>query len=357
MAVNLSAYFQWAVQKCADSNVGYSQTYREQQTIDGITYYDCSSFIWYALQAGGFNLTAPPFTTDAMLPVLQAAGFVPVNINGTWAAGDIVWRTGHCEIVYSGGTAQGVTMGAHTDSVPLADQVSINSTPSTSASYTYLYRYAGGSARQWIRGTHSQYFNTEQMQNNALCMRDWFQANTDWSLPALAGMAANMQGESTLNPDSMENPSLPIGTVNADGIGLVQWTTSPGMSQNPLFDILIYLFGSVGDWGEPEKQCAAIVAEYQYCMGIIHTQDFEAYWRTNSTYPLSFDQWAHSTGDPAYLAMHFEFSYERPLNTHPERGPWGTTWYNYFLNNPYVPPTPGGSRQKMKLWMMLRRWY
>ena len=51
---NINQAYSWAVNTCNASNVGYSQTYRNQQTIGGITYYDCSSFIWYSLIAGGF---------------------------------------------------------------------------------------------------------------------------------------------------------------------------------------------------------------------------------------------------------------------------------------------------------------
>lgn len=359
---SIQAAWQWAIDKCNDPNVGYSQTYRNQQTVDGITYYDCSSFIWYALVAGGFAVSGYPFTTSDMMTTLLQLGFTFVDINGLWVAGDIVWRDGHCEMVYSGSTGYGITMGAHSANVPLADQVSINSNPSYASSYTYLLRYTGGgggTSRVWVRDpTHHGNLTDAEMQNNALCMRDWFIYNTDWSLQALAGMAANMQGESRICPDAMENPSLPIGTVNKDGLGLVQWTTSPGMSTNPLFDILDYLYSSHSDWETPEKQCRSIVAEYEYCTGLIHTTVFEAYWRTNSQYPLTFQQWAHSTQNPGYLAMHFEFSYERPTDTHPEREGWGNTWYQYFLNNPYVPPSPvPGRRKKMPIWMMIRYRY
>ena len=354
---SIQAAWQWAVNTCNNPNVGYSQLHRNQETIDGITYYDCSSFIWYALVAGGFPLSGYPFITGDMGQTLLSIGFVEVPLSGLWVAGDIVWKTGHCEMVYSGSTGYGITMGAHTDSVPLADQVSINSNPSYASSYEKMYRYTGGTQRQWVRDpTHHGNLTDAEMQNNALCMRDWYVANTDWSLQALAGMAANMQGESRICPDAMENPSLPIGTVNQDGIGLVQWTTSPGMSNNPLLDILQYLYGSQSNWEEPEKQCNAIVAEYQYCMGIIHTSTFEAYWRTSSTYPLNFDQWAHSTQNAGYLALHFQYSYERPDSVHPERETWGNQWYQYFLNNPYIPPSPTPTyRRKMPLWMMLRR--
>ena len=48
--------YNWAIGTCNAPNVGYSQAYRNQRTVNGITYYDCSSFIWYALMAGDFQV-------------------------------------------------------------------------------------------------------------------------------------------------------------------------------------------------------------------------------------------------------------------------------------------------------------
>ena len=55
---NIRDAYDWAVHTCEDPNVRYSQTYRDQQTVGNLTYYDCSSFIWYALIAGGFDCVA-----------------------------------------------------------------------------------------------------------------------------------------------------------------------------------------------------------------------------------------------------------------------------------------------------------
>ena len=84
---------------------------------------------------------------------LANLGWYEADINGTWLAGDIVWRPynwlyegsiGHTEMVYSGGSAQGITMGAHSDAsdgYAPADQVSINDFTSTASRYAKLFRY------------------------------------------------------------------------------------------------------------------------------------------------------------------------------------------------------------------------
>ena len=144
---DINVAYQWAINTCNAPNIGYSQAYRNQQTINGITYYDCSSFIWYALIAGGFDCVAAagsswPMTTANEPAVLEALGFTRYDPTTTeWLPGDIVHVRNssrqHTEMVYQGY----VTMGAHTSNRPLADQVSINSSPSDPSSYQNLYRY------------------------------------------------------------------------------------------------------------------------------------------------------------------------------------------------------------------------
>lgn len=342
---SISVAYQWAIARCNAPNVGYSRDHREEETIDGITYYDCSSFIWYALKAGGFPLTPPPFTTSTMIPILQSLGFTSVPITGQWVAGDIVWRSGHCEMVYSGGVGQGVTMGAHSANLPLEDQVSINDHVSTSANFTYLFRYGGGvPTREWIRDpTEYKYFDTAEQQNNALCLRDWFLTNSDWSLQAIAGLAGNVQQESGFNPDLIEH--------GGTGHGLVQWTPP-----TDLYVVLDYLYGNHDDWGDPVKQLSVIMAEYGKAIGTIPPvtdPDFEKQWYETSSYPISWLDWSHSTQDPGYLAMAFEYNYERPAAHHPERAEYARQWYQYFLDNPYSPPGPT-RMSKLAIWQMIR---
>ena len=165
--------FNWESNQCLNNhnNLGYSLDWRNQQTINGITYYDCSSFQWYGLLNGGFDVTGAyltamgysysgnAITTGYMATGnngrpgwLIALGFTEVDINGQWQPGDIVWRGagylghryGHCEMVYSGGIGSGITMGAHGDAddgFPAGSQVTINDYVSYASSYEKLFRY------------------------------------------------------------------------------------------------------------------------------------------------------------------------------------------------------------------------
>lgn len=154
---DINKAWQWAVNTCNAPNVGYSQKYRNQQTVNGITYYDCSSFIFYALINGGFELSGYPFVTWTMPDALEALGFTHFDPKTTvWKAGDILIDTArayslqHTEMVYlpSDGVGSGYTMGAHQSGVALADQVSINNYITTPTSYwnhyNDLYRLGDG---------------------------------------------------------------------------------------------------------------------------------------------------------------------------------------------------------------------
>ena len=152
--MSLQDAINWGAETCNRSDVGYSQAYRNQQTVNGITYYDCSSFINYALLAGGWKTPsyAPnnnAFVTWNMGAELERLGFVVVTDWSTLRPGDIGVSNNasmqHTEMVYQvnpNNPSQAYWMGAHTDQVPLSDQVSIT--------YYYqgmwfdtLYRYYG----------------------------------------------------------------------------------------------------------------------------------------------------------------------------------------------------------------------
>lgn len=151
---DINRAYSWAIETCNASNVGYSQSYRNAQTVGSITYYDCSSFINYALLAGGFETPsyAPnrnAFTTYTEASELIRLGFTEVDASGEYLAGDIGLSSGHTEMCYQGGSGKGIFMGAHTDNALLANQVSIGSSSGDATyerSFPRLFRYGAGGA-------------------------------------------------------------------------------------------------------------------------------------------------------------------------------------------------------------------
>lgn len=220
---NLSTAYTWAVNTCNAANVGYSQTYRAQKSVNGITYYDCSSFVWYALKAGGFDVGTKVFATGTMGSVLEGIGFKKYSVGSSfvWKNGDIGWRSGHTEICYSGGTqGSAIFMGAHTSAAKLANQVSIGSSTGNAnyanKSFTVCYRYEGE--------------NVYTVNPSAY---------------VIAAICGNFWTESGINPGVWESLT-PVAwdalwSNNTGGYGLGQWTNTNGNTEGRLYQLHKYL--------------------------------------------------------------------------------------------------------------------
>ena len=185
---DINRAYSWAIETCNAPNVGYSQSYRNQQTVGNITYYDCSSFINYALLAGGFETPdyAPnnnAFTTYTEASELIRLGFTEVDANGEYLAGDIGLSSGHTEMCYQGGNGKGIFMGAHTSNASLANQVSIGSSSGDETyqrSFPRLFRYGDGGAS----GYGASIFVVSALAGNA-----WRESHINPTLSQIGGGA------------------------------------------------------------------------------------------------------------------------------------------------------------------------
>lgn len=328
--------YNWAIHTCNAPNIGYSQTYRNQQTVGGIIYYDCSSFINYALLAGGFTTPgyAPgsnAFTTYSMNSVLESLGFVRIPITEEWLPGDILNAnpsvSNHTEMVYQGR----VTMGAHTSNRPLANQVSINSQPSAVPGiWRDCWRYGGGASGnyQWIKG--NRYLSLSEMQNNAFIIYSTF-FYKGWTLNAIAGILGNMQSESTINPGIWQN----LTPNPAMGWGLVQWTPSTN------FTNWAQANGYDNDDGDAQLKW---IDEKTVSSG---------QWIPTTAYPQSFDEFKHSADSPENLASMFLKNFERAgVEVEEQRRTQARYWYNFLKDqNPWIPPVVDNKVHKMPLYM------
>lgn len=135
------------------------------RTVNGVTYFDCSSFTFYALWlGGGFDFTKFGYPADLslyqtgkanawivnqnMYNILEQSGWVQLNpMSVTWQQGDILIRRGeHTEFAYSNSPL--MSMGArgrfNSDGSPrpLDEQVAIHTT-SNNGYWNMLYRYSG----------------------------------------------------------------------------------------------------------------------------------------------------------------------------------------------------------------------
>lgn len=330
----LMAYaMNWWIEKCNDPHVGYHMDYREEQTIDGITYYDCSSFVYYGLLHSGFQLTpGGAFTTWSMGTVLKNLGFKELLISDgfDYHVGDIlVTNSGHhhTEIVHDVENG-GHTMGAHgRDNRALPDQVSINNyTIAQGVQYTHCYRwpYSGGDFKI---GNNEEYFGDPEKElcggderaiNNAIAIYNYWKAQ-GWTTQAICGFLGNVQQESVFNPALIEH--------GGTGHGFVQWTPP-----TDLYKVLDVLYGKHDDWYDPIKQLSVILAEFQQSSGI-KNWGIEPQWYSTSTYPMTWREWTQSTVDTGVLALVWQANYERPASLHQERATWARAWYKYIKDN------------------------
>jgi hypothetical protein len=213
---DINKAYSWAIETCNAPNVGYSQAYRNAQTVGGITYYDCSSFINYALLAGGFTTPnyAPKynaFTTYTEADVLLSLGFKEVDASGEYLPGDIGLSVSHTEMCYKGGKGKGVFMGAHTDNAPLEYQVSIGSTTGNQnyeTSFPRLFRYGEGGATGY-----------------------------GCSAYVVSAICGNMWQESGVNPGMWEGQNVSSFTALNVGFGLGQWTNTGGDTHGRLYKL------------------------------------------------------------------------------------------------------------------------
>ena len=225
---DINRAYSWAIQTCNAPNVGYSQSYRNQQTVDGVTYYDCSSFINYALLAGGFETPnyAPnnnAFTTYSEATELIRLGFTEVDANGEYLAGDIGLSIEHTEMCYQGGSGKGIFMGAHTSKASLANQVSIGSSGGDATyerSFPRLFRYGNGAIGYGA------------------------------SIYVVSALAGNAWRESHINPTLSQLDGGAFGLFQWDGdrkTALLNWLSDNGYDNTSPNGQMQYLIEE-GDW-------------------------------------------------------------------------------------------------------------
>ena len=140
---SLQGMYDWSINQCVAPRVGYNQFYRNQITVDGITYYDCSSFTFFAVWlGGGYDVGQLGFPNDLNLyhtrqanawvvssseRYLPLIGFTCYQMSEAYPEpGDIMIKIAtHTEICYS--REPFVTMGARNSHLDLADQVAVHS--------------------------------------------------------------------------------------------------------------------------------------------------------------------------------------------------------------------------------------
>lgn len=217
--------------------------------------------------------------------------------------------------------------------------------------------------------------NTEQMQTNAEFIWGYMSSKYGWTLNAVAGMLANAQAESTINPARPQNnavdngwfPSVPGYTGDAPnptttwyGFGL--WQITPyaaltGLRENP------YTYGNWamshgytfshsdgGTGGQMEPQLDWLMSgapEHAY-YNSAKPHENQAKWYQDERSPLQAKTpaiYGKLTASPEDCARTFYYNFERSDTGTPGNRPeLARTWYNYLSGVTPPPPTPSPSK-------------
>lgn len=295
---SLQLAYQYVIDACNYPYVGYNMNWPERTTIDlnvtYRTYCDCSSLMSKALTVGGYFNNNPWFSTSNEIHYLQEAGWVQQPLSGVWQPGDILHHygsPGHTEMVYTGGNAGGVTMGAHSSRYDFPRQVSINDYPSSASgsNWTSLWRDPTGTAASYKWHQSNSYLDEygDYMTANAFMVWQFFSA-LGFTPEAVAGLLGNMQQESGINPGRWQGGSGP-------GYGLVQW--------DPASNYLNWAAGQGINTNDADQngdgQCTLI----NLCESV-------GQWIPTSAYPYSWAQFAALT-DVNEAVRAFLYEYER----------------------------------------------
>lgn len=320
---NISKAWAWAVEKCNDPNVAYSQQYRNEQTVDGITYYDCSSFINYALNAGGYKTPsyAPShnaFTTSTEPAELERLGFTRMSAYVDWLPGDILWRKGHTEMAYSATKS----MGAHSSSGAIADQVSIvDSNPSK---WTWLYRDVRSTEDGMKCKMTGGFEETSAEAEWNATLIYYYLTQKGWTVNAICGLLGNIGHESGYNPWRWQGDKVPSKDEWSGlqrGYGLVQFTPPSkyiGNSTAMLFE----------GYGPNFSDSSGTEWDGYAQLQFVNDNVDGGYIKTDD-YPYTFKQFKESTVAAGTLARAWMHNYERPASysTEDVRAASAEYWY------------------------------
>lgn len=351
---NIRTAINWSITKCNEPNIGYSQPYRNQQKVGGVTYYDCSSFIWYSLKAAGFPVetayqtatgtaySGNAITTHNMNEWLLAMGFTRYNpASEPWQQGDVMLVHNdshqHTEMVYNG--AEYRCMGAHSSSYPLADQVSI-SQYSSQGTWMYGYRYPSTPASWHAKPTGEYAQDSVEAYENAVKTYELL-SSRGWSLSAVCGLLGNIAKESVYNPWRWEGDII-RSEFGTSGYGLVQFTPGTKYIQDNRSKAQPSYAPNYSGATDPKPEDA----EAQ----LIFIDLYADYYSTAS-YPESYAEYKVNNKGAEYSVRAWIANYERPLDpstTLAERIAAGNYWYEVLSG---IPPQP---YRRLPIWIYFK---
>lgn len=161
-----------------------------------------------------------------------------------------------------------------------------------------------------------------EIDNNAYMIRDQL-LSYGWTIEAICGMLGNARAESYLNPGQTQI-GYKIGG-SSGGFGLVMWTPQTNYT----------------DWSKQNNHDVNSGYWQTWCISTeANTGGAGSQYIATSAYPLTYDEFKHSTDDYLYLVEVFLRNYERAgIEALSARKEYATYFWNLFGGQP-TPPTP-----------------
>lgn len=361
MGAYIDKAVKWAVGIANDSSHGYDQNKRWGPD------YDCSSLLIQAWENAGVPVkTAGASYTGNMCKHFLNNGFsdVTASVNIATGAGllkgDVLWRSGHCEMMCSDTQRVGAhisengTIYADEPGDQTGKEINIQAYKDTG--WTRVLRFMNDidtpsdhpSVDKNDTFNSNTYLDMDEMKINAVYIAAWF-LSQGWTLNAIAGMLGNIEEESTMNPGLWQ--SREEGNTSG-GFGLTQWT--------PATKLIEWASENGKNYKDIDVQMERIIWELE--------NGVQYYARDDYPEPSTFRKFSQSTESADFLARAFLYNYERPKNPKPdERGPQGTFWYGYLYpifnggggGLPPIDPVIPAARKKglsLILMYMASRW-
>lgn len=275
-----------------DDSHGYDQTNRWGPD------YDCSSLVITAWEQAGVPVkTNGASYTGNMVNVFLSTGFLDVTSSVTLSngdglkVGDVLWVSGHTEMVCSAGEIVGASINENGETTggQTGDQTGkeIRIRDYYNKPWTTVLRWPETTFKnyKWVYG--NRYLNQSEMENNAAYIYIYM-TKMGWKRNVIAAMLGNMEAESYINPGIWQ--SLKEGNTSG-GYGLVQWTPATK-----------FIDWAGSDWASNhDKQLLRI--QYELDNGL--------QWVKRSPYTSwTFSDFKNSDADAYTLACVFAWNYE-----------------------------------------------
>lgn len=249
-----------------------------------------------------------------------------------------------------------------TGSKPYYEVCFMNDTANDGASpHAQHHQYAKGLSWFVPQESRSLAGTDDELYNNMRCVYGFFKCLNNienlndlylpktkpWTDGAIAGMLANMQNESSVNPNRWEGDT-PYGTTvggRPGGYGLVQWTPYTNIINALKAMSPVDNPGAGNLWTEAQNYDATVLGNaecqtlfFEYCQ-----EGTGGGWMGSP----SWDTWAHSDvydseAGASTAAMIFQRNYERPFSIDSRRGPLATEIYQRIKTEKWDAEMPAG---------------